>query len=191
LRATLALAAALAGGLAAAPALAGTLTFAETGGDVVATLSGSLSLPVAQDVSTSSLAILNPSLGLLATGTGTGNLFPVSGPTSFGSGQISFIGVASSGTTYIRLSSSGLTVDDAIASGDSLQGSVTWSNRDFASLGLTPGTYEYLILDGAGGSVDTFTVQIGESFGVVPLPAAAWMLIAGLGGFAALRRVKA
>jgi hypothetical protein len=71
---------------------------------------------------------------------------------------------------------------------------MTFDGESFASLGLTTGSYEY-VLD----NDDTFTVLVGstEQGGsgspavpppAVPLPAGGMLLLSGLGGIAALKR---
>lgn len=70
-------------------------------------------------------------------------------------------------------------------SGGPIVDTATWLGQSFSSLGITPGTYVYLLPN------DTLTVNIGGALGGVPEPATWAMMLFGFGavGFA-VRRAK-
>ncbi|WP_406622739.1 IPTL-CTERM sorting domain-containing protein [Acidovorax sp. SDU_ACID1] len=162
-----------------------TLHIYESGGDVVASGSGSINtagLPAPTISNTRPLARGTDALVYIGGTTniaGTAmDLFNsgVAGPTSFGTsttltyadaGLGDFVGIlGDTGRMFVPL---GYTSQSLLSS------SAVWSATTLAALGLTPGTYTWTW--GAGPTADSFTVQIG------PLAAAAiptlseWALI--------------
>ena len=158
----------LAGGLLVAGGVnaAVTITLTETGGNVVATGVGRLDISQLGNPTLENVVggFVNPSIGVLNTGPATPtdiDLYSgISGPTSFGSGSLN---LADSGTGDVMgvTTSLRLRVPRNYSTGGSLSGSATWTNKTFASLGLTPGTYTYTW------SGDSLTIQIGPA----PAPA--------------------
>lgn len=66
----------------------------------------------------------------------------------------------------------------------SLKGSNTWASYRHDG-GVGPGLYEYTMANGAG--LSNYVV-LGSGLSPVPLPAAGWMLLVGIGGLVAMRR---
>jgi hypothetical protein len=64
------------------------------------------------------------------------------------------------------------------ASGATLSDTAAYTGQTFATLGLTPGTYEWTW--GTGATADSFTLQIGPV--AVPEPASLPLLVMGLAG---------
>ena len=135
-------------------------------------------------------AEIDPSLGYLGTGTEGifygGDLYgPVTGPSSFGSGG-GFYASSSSGD-WVGIDQyffPKLVVPVGYVSGSSLSTTATWDNASFASLGLTPGTYEWNW--GSGADADSLTLQIGP-IDPVPEPSSFLLLGVGLAGLLFLR----
>jgi hypothetical protein len=150
------------------PAQAGyTVTLQQSGANVVATGSGSLDLnPLTTDNQFHlgpAGGLMNPSSGLIFTGTspliadyqGT-----ITGPANFGSGGVILSNGGSSGSTVGLNSGSDVWVPFGYQSGNPLSDMATYNNATFASLGVTPGTYEWTW----GTGVDqNFTLQIGPA----------------------------
>lgn len=174
----------------------------ESGGDVVATGSGTLDLTdLIFDQFASPGRFIIPaqaevSLGALGTGQGTiwdqSGQPPVgiSGPSSFGHGTGPDSPTSGTGDIVgLEISSGrlGLAVPQGYVSGSQLNSSDAWSGATFSSLGLTPGTYVWTW--GSGADADFFTMNIGASS--VPEPASLMMLGTGslaILGFARRRR---
>ena len=102
-------------------------------------------------------------------------------PASFGSGSSQhatsgsgdYVGfTANVDTTY-------LVVPTDYVSGDSIASLATYAGATFASLGMTPGVYTYLLPN------DRVTLVVGNA-SVVPLPATLPLLATSLGGLAAM-----
>lgn len=180
----------------AAPASASyTISIQEIGSDVTWTGSGSLDLSGLGDSFTTTDNVLNAQIRTLDAaafvGTGYANLYSgLSGPMSFG-GIPEFARDADvfSGDLVSIIGLSGtLLVPAGYSSGEDLGLSTgTYNGTNFASLGLTPGTYVYNF--GTGASADSFTVQIGPLAAAVPEPGTWAMMLLGFGGMGvALRR---
>ncbi len=143
-----------------------TITFAEVGGNVVATGTGSINttaLASAGSVTMSSMTDGAFSIAAVGNTTPTQMWEAVSGPLSFGTGTLSFADQFSGDTVGILGSTNRVAVPNSYLSGTMLNSSATWTGATFASLGLDLGTYEWTW--GSGPTADKFTVQIG------PLPA--------------------
>ena len=116
----------------------------------------------------------------------------LSGPSSFGPGGRTKAS-SGSGDDVFLLSVVGipiLGVPAGYSSGDFLEGSATYVDANFASLGLIRGTYVYTW--GTGAHADTLTVNVGSissvTGGAGPVPeASTWvMMLAGFTGLGAL-----
>jgi hypothetical protein len=162
-----ALAIVIVSGLSLRPAQAGYIvTLKQVGSDVVATGSGAIDLTGLNFFNTSSggLASILPTLPQIITGPTSGTVDSyfgtLSGPTSFGSGGFTF---ASSGSgDAVGMSGVGgvqdfIIVPQAYLSGNALSDSSTYNNATFASLGITPGTYEWTWGTGAN---QNFTLKV-------------------------------
>jgi hypothetical protein len=178
----------LVGATAAANASSYVVTIEQVGANVVATGSGSLDTNGLTAQSGDFGGGITPSLGVIDFSASpplalSENFFSVtiSGPTlSFGSGNV--FEIANSGTgNFVGFDPTdrNIRVFSTYVSGSDLGTStLTWNGEDFASLGITPGTYEWTY--GTGG--DTFTIEIGTT----PLPAALPLFATGLGGLGLL-----
>ena len=108
------------------------------------------------------------------------------GPTSIGPGTGFFGTTAGTGDMAgIRFDIDNLLVTTGYTSGAALSGAFTLTSSTFASLGLTPGSYEWTW--GSGASADSFTLNVGA----VPVPAAVWLFGSGLLGLVGIARRKA
>ena len=172
--------------LVAAPARADlVITFSQVGPDVVATATGSLDLTgLTYDRTSLEGSYVIPNLPAVAVGPATNTSTDfytgvISGPSSFGTGGVTF---ASSGTgDHISLSASEVGVSAGYVSGSSLSGSSTFAGQTFASMGLTPGTYTYTLPG------NTIIVQVGPA--AVPEPATTALFGLGVAGvFGVVRR---
>ena len=195
---------------AASQAQAGyVVTMQQQGSDVVATGSGSLDLSgLSYDTTNTQMAAVvlasMAAIGIGPASTLSYDLYPgsISGPSSFGSGSITFASSGSGDITgyFGAFGYTDIYVPAGYVSGSSLSGSSTWSGTTLADLGLTPGTYTWtwstVMLPVAptapgGGATDFFTLQIvaptpePSTFGLFALTAAGLTL----GGY--LRRRSA
>jgi hypothetical protein len=206
------LAAAVVVGTFASNAFAGVIVnFTESSGNVVATVSGSLSSLGNPTGSTSNKAAGglvsidpgDPGIGLpevntfqVSTGSETysysltnsggpwGASFSSTAATSVGLTGVKFLGVNAS-------SNIGLFVAKDYVFGTAISGTVTWNNKTLADLGITNlGTYVYTAGSGANTDTVTFNFSSGGGGGEVPEPTS--MAIFGLGalGFAYRNRRK-
>ncbi|MGA0175813.1 MAG: PEP-CTERM sorting domain-containing protein [Chthoniobacterales bacterium] len=178
-------AAALAAGNSAQADLSFTMT--ETGSGV--TLTGSGSFNFGGSLSTSGAgfgSIVRPDLaffdtGPLVTGHDYANDAIVSGPTSFGSGADT-VATSGSGDTFgVRVQFlNDVYLPSGYTSGNALSGEAFWSGATLASLGVTPGTYNWNT--SYGGVDDTITLN------VVPEPSSAALIGFAALGYGLLRR---
>lgn len=167
--------------------------FSEVGSDVALTTSGELDLTGLTFFTSGGRygAALNPSEGAFGTGpTGGGspNADVYQGFTSLpanigpGNGIVpdegSVSGLLLRSDVLVNGVPGGLYVPNGYQSGDQIFGTALFRNATFESLGLTQGRYVY------AWEADQVVLQVG----VIPLPAAAWMLLSALGGLALVRR---
>ncbi len=166
----------------------------QQGADVVASGSGTLNLTALSFVDTAIglSALIRPNSGIVQTGqtTDNGDVYTgVTGPTSFGSGDMNF---ASSGSgDFVGVEGNLLVVPQGYNSGNSLSSTSTWASQTFASLGVTPGTYVWTW--GSGADADSFTLQVGPA-SATPEPSTltlASLLSLGLLGYGWRRRKQA
>jgi len=184
-----------------ASAAAVVVTLEQVGTDVVLSGTGSLPNPLVIDlenipdfaVNGAVDGLLGPSSGEFGLGTDSGGFSTyvdaiVSGPASFGSGSLT-VSDASSGPFFLLAPLIGdvsITADPLFTGEPLTVGTSTFLNTTIADLGATPGPYVWTLDDRFGGATVTFEV----SAAVVPLPAAGWLLLGGLGalGLVARRR---
>jgi hypothetical protein len=176
------------------PAQAYTVTLEQSGSNVVANGSGAINLTGLTFEGSFSIAGggINPSLAVIVTGASPGSVNEdryqgFSGPTSFGSGGLSFPQGRSGDFVVFEgfLGATFFYVPHGYMSGDALSSRSTWNNATFASLGATPGTYEWTW--GTGLPNQNFTLIIGGA-GVPDGGSTVSLLDFALFGLAALRR---
>jgi hypothetical protein len=165
------------------------------GGDVVFTGAGSLDLTAwtLQGGSVSNQAGVKAdeliSVGALSSIDIYYQATDFAGPTSIGPGTGYFgstVGTGDQvGIAFVTSQGPKLTPYTGYTSGAASSGAFTLPSSTFASLGLTPGSYEWTW--GSGASVDTFTLNVGA----VPVPAAVWLFGSGLLGLVGVARRKA
>ena len=188
----------MAGVALAAVALCGTntadaaliISMQQSGGDVVATMSGSLILGAPLEPGFIELAIgIVPNRGIIAFGAKgaaqSGYEGTFSGPASFGSGGPTDASSSSGSAVFINPSQ--LSLPPSFVSGGSLSGSLTWTGKTLGSLGVTPGTYVYTLDSG-----DRITLIAGSGLtSTVPEPATLAFFSVGLAGLGlVLRRTR-
>ena len=162
----------------------------ESGGNVIFTGSGSVNLAALSfDSTTAPPPLVAPGAGLLFLGGVSDQYKGISGPVSFGSGALTFNSPASAPGIGLVANSNALLVPFGYTSGTVL-GNTTFifTATNFASLGMATGTYTYNW--GAGGTADTYTLNVGSAPSVPE--ASSWaMMILGLGlAGASLRRSR-
>jgi hypothetical protein len=138
----------------------------EVGSDVVFTLSGSVDLNSLLSTSggPTSLAIY-PSAGIVSMGGGNvvfQFLQNLSGPSNFGSGGVS-LASSSAGDSFSFLAFNHYLALPPGSNGLNLSGSMTFSGATFASLGVTPGTYQWSWTRASTGVSDNLILQIGPA----------------------------
>jgi len=181
---------------AAAPkaAAAVNILLSTSGGNVVATISGSVNTAdlgglVQQTAST----VMVSDSGFLVAGGGGGYQQQVNddcytnvtltGPYAFGTSDLFAQGNINTGDLVGILVApndlipSNIFLPRGYVSGTALSGTTTWTGKSFASFGLTPGE-SYTWTWGSGGNVDSFTIQ------TVPEPSTFALLGLGVLGLA-------
>lgn len=179
----------------AAPASAAyVIKFEQVGSNVVATGSGSIN--VSGMTYTGNTFFNTPFASYVApyaaqTFIGTGKVDKyagVSGASTWGAGPFTpaWGGQTGAGVS-LRMQDQSIWVPLGYVSGTDLGiSTATYTNTDFATLGLTSGTYVYTF--GQGATADTFTIEIP---GAVPEPSTWAMMLIGFGAIgASMRRRK-
>lgn len=183
----------------------------ESGGNVVATLSGQLSN---LGVGTTQPPPINPvsSLAAIYVNLGGTDSFVVQSPGSYETTRYNLSGTASqwgpfafttandftlSGTNYLSFNNSsiggsgggpgGNLVLGSYTFGASISATLTFTNKTLAAMGLVnQGSYVYTV--GSGSDTDTITFNVGGSGGQVPEPSS--MAIFGLGALGMAYRAR-
>ena len=171
------------------PAQAYTVTLEQVGSNVVATGSGPINLTGLTFItSVDNNPGIQAQLGLINTGpfaTIVDLYNGAVGPATFGSGGVFSPNTASGDFVGIAGIGGLLSVPLNYVSGAALSDSMTFNNATFASLGVTPGTYEWTW--GTGLANQNFTLVI-ESVGVPDGGSTVSLLGCALLGLGALRR---
>lgn len=170
-------------GLSAPPAQAGyVVTLTQQGSDVVATGSGPVDLTGLAGPATgnSNNDQIRPDLGIIITGPVPSTTIDIyggyTGPTSFGSSAFAFASSGSGDKVGIVAFEGELVLPADYVSGSALSNTSTYDNQTFASLGVMPGTYEWIWGSGAD---QNFTLVIGAA--AVPEPSSLLLLALPLG----------
>jgi hypothetical protein len=171
------------------PAQAYTVTLEQIGSNVVANGSGAINLTgLTFVISGADNPGIVPFSGVISTGPFASMIDGYrgfTGPMDFGSGAGALPNTASGDFVGISGVGLGLFVPLNYISGTALSDSMTFNNATFASLGVTPGTYEWTW--GSGLPNQNFTLIIGGA-GVPDGGSTVSLLGFGLLGLAALRR---
>lgn len=141
-----------------------TFTITEVGSDVVVNGLGSVDTSVlTQGSGRNSIGVINPS-GVVELYMGDNNYGPVdiyevvfTGPAVFGSGGANLADSGTGDRFGFGILVDSIAVPQGYSSGDSLSGSMTFSNTDLASLGVTPGNYVWTW--GSGPNADSMTLN--------------------------------
>jgi len=157
------------------------VNIAQVGNDVVATGSGSFNLgaltsngnfPASPRISALT------GVALIGSGPASSVYGSIVGPTSFGGGSPTSANFYSGDRFGIWGAGHFIFVPNGYTSGTLLNATATWTNKNFTTLGITPGTYTWTW--GSGGNADSFTLA------TVPEPSTYVLLSIALGavGFA-------
>ena len=156
------------------------ITIEEVGNDVVATASGTLNmadLTATGGNITLNSGYMSPSFGCVFTGSGTCNYYTgATGGALLGTGGF-LEGNSATGNAFGLIYDAGyIAVSDSYISGAQIDGTATWNNQTFATLGIDETSFT--MTWGSGDTADSMTVNA-----AVPEPATASMmaLVAGLG----------
>lgn len=154
----------------------------EDGPDVIMSWFGSIDLTGASSPGggPSSIANIWPSGGYFENGTPSRTAWDaiISGPSDFGPGGFAS-GTPTGDVFGVWVTNSRIYLNTGYVSGASIDGGMTFSSTTLSTLGATTGTYVWSW--GGTGTENTITLNVGSSPSAVPLPAAAWLLLAGLG----------
>ena len=171
------------------PAQAYTVTLEQMGSNVVANGSGPINLTgltfLFRATADAVIKAANPAFMLAVAVAGVNVYEGITGPSSFGSGDIFFPTITSGDLVGIRISDMTLGVPRGYISGAALSDSMTFNNQTFATMGLTPGTYIWSW--GTGLPNQNFTLIIGGA-GVPDGGSTVSLFGCALLGLAALRR---
>ena len=145
-----------------------TMTLTESGGNVVASGSGTLNTTaLTSNGSTPTFPAIAPISGFMAFGTmppGSADRYIglITGPTNFGTGAFN-ASLSGTGSSVVGMSQipNTLLVPQGYVSNTVLTYSGTAAGQTFSSLGVTPGTYTWTW--GSGGDADSFVLQIGAA----------------------------
>lgn len=163
------------------------VTVAEVGNDVVFTMTGTIDLTGLTPGSDSShTAGIDPAGGSVSMGAGTTDSYTgfFAVPGSFGTGG--FVAASSYSGDHVAFTQTALYVPDGYVSGSFLNGTITFANSTFASLGLTQNIYAWV-----WGETEGQNVMALEIFSEVPEPSACVIWLALAVSIAAGRRVNA
>jgi hypothetical protein len=170
-------------GLSSAPAQAGyVVTLEEVGTDVLASGIGPIDLTGLKLIPNGgSPAFILAKFGFIITGpaasTPTDNYRQIAGPGSFGSSDRPIEpGNGNGDVVGVQANAQELSVPAGYVSGTALSDNAIYDGQTFASLGVTPGTYEWMWGTGAN---QNFTLIIGVAVGApvpTPEPASASLL---------------
>ena len=178
-------------GVGAPSAQAGYIvTLTQQGPNVVASGSGAIDLSgLTPDGTDGTGAGLIPRAGDIFTGPATlitSSLYTgFTGPTNFGGGGISVASSGSGDAVAMIFDQADLAVPLGYISGSSLSDTSIYNSQSFASLGVIPGTYQWVW--GSGGPFRSFTLQIGVAAAAVPEPSGMLLLVLSLGMLLAAR----
>jgi hypothetical protein len=170
--ATIGVAMLIGSGLSAPPAWAGYIVdLTQVGSNVVATGSGTIDLTGLTSFSgASGSSFIEPNTGEILTGAGNLTQYKgITGPTSFGSGGSTAAATSGNGDPVGLFAGNTGTVGEILflptgySGTTSLSDTATYDNTTLATLGATPGTYEWTWGTGPN---QNFTLQIGA----VPAP---------------------
>ena len=140
------------------------ITATETGDDVVLVGSGTLNIAALTPPPGTGGAVgsqISPGVATLIIGNPAQDVDEyqlISGPTAFGTGLLGIPATTTSGDKFGVLGNVGsLLVPDGFTGG-SVSAIATWANSSFASLNMTPGTYQWTW--GSGPDADSLTFQV-------------------------------
>jgi hypothetical protein len=167
-------------GLSVSSAQAGYIVdLTQQGSDVVATGSGTIDLTgLSFQFSFTPVTFLSPIIGFVVTGplSEVDYYAGITGPTSFGSGGASLPTSSASGDPVgVEGAFRALFVPAGYVSGNPLSDTATYDGQTFATLGVTPGRYEWTWGTGAN---QNFTLDVGT----VPEPSTWAMVLLGFAG---------
>ncbi len=155
------------------------ITIEEVGNDVVATASGTLNMADLTKGGGGDFesGYLNPAAGMLAGGTGVYSMYSgATGASSLGTGGVKNGDSVTGDVFGLITGSNHILISQTYVSGAQIDGTATWNNETFATLGLDETSFT--MTWGSGDTADSMTVNA-----AVPEPATASMmaLVAGLG----------
>ena len=165
------------------------LTIEQLGGDVVATVSGSIDLTGLTFSNTASggESLMAPQEAIISFAGGThNNYLGITGPVSFGSGAIAAASSHSGDDFSLEPDNHGIGISTGYVSVTSLFGTASWDSETLSALGVTPGTYTWTW--GTGADADSLTLYAGvDPPTEAPEPGSLLLIPAGfaaLSGFA-------